>query len=107
MNISFATGPSSPFYFHTPDLKVPYFIIIEFISYVGWIKVAETLLNPFGEDDEDFQINYLIDRNVQVSYMIVDAADYDMEQAAQAKDPFIGKEGLTRSMLDQKFEFLV
>ena len=97
LNISFATGPSSPFYFHTPDLKVPYFIIIEFISYVGWIKVAETLLNPFGEDDEDFQINYLIDRNVQVSYMIVDAADYDMEQAAKLKDPFIGKEGLTRS----------
>ena len=32
---------------------------------MGWIKVAETLLNPFGEDDEDFQINYLIDRNVQ------------------------------------------
>ena len=29
---------------------------------MGWIKVAETLLNPFGEDDEDFQINYLIDR---------------------------------------------
>ena len=32
----------------------------------GWIKVAETLLNPFGDDDEDFHINYLIDRNLQV-----------------------------------------
>ena len=40
--------------------------MVEFICYMGWIKVAETLLNPFGEDDEDFQINYLIDRNVQV-----------------------------------------
>ena len=39
--------------------------VISFFS--GWIKVAETLLNPFGDDDEDFHINYLIDRNLQVS----------------------------------------
>ena len=84
VNISFSN--QSPFDFHTPDMKIPYFTIIEFIAYMGWIKVAETLVNPFGEDDEDFQINYLIDRNVQVSYLIVDDADMEMEMS---KDPFL------------------
>ena len=49
-----------------PVIFVPFFTIIEFIGYIGWIKVAETLLNPWGDDDEDFEINYLIERNFQV-----------------------------------------
>ena len=53
---------------------------------MGWIKVAETLLNPFGDDDEDFQINYLIDRNFHVSCMIVDGGDIETRMG---KDPFI------------------
>ena len=74
----------SPFDEHTPDFYIPVFTILEFICYSGWIKVAETLLNPFGDDDEDFEINYLIDRNLQVSYIIVDDADTEMEVI----DPF-------------------
>lgn len=29
-------------------------------------QVAECLVNPFGEDEEDFDVNFLIDRNLQV-----------------------------------------
>ena len=45
-----------------PDIYVPVFTILEFIFYFGWMKVAESLINPFGEDDDDFAINYIIDR---------------------------------------------
>ena len=64
LSIPFST--KAPFNQHTPDFYIPIFTLAEFFCYMGWIKVAESLLNPFGDDDEDFQINYLIDRNLQV-----------------------------------------
>ena len=30
------------------------------------VQVAESLLNPFGGDDDDFEINPLIETNLQV-----------------------------------------
>ena len=54
------------------DLFYPFFLTIQFAFYFGWLKVAETLINPFGEDDDDFELNRLIDRHCQVGYMIVE-----------------------------------
>lgn len=45
----------------------PFMLIVEFFFYMGWLKVAEALMNPFGDDDDDFEIMWMIDRNVQVN----------------------------------------
>ena len=48
------------------DMFYPFFLTIQFTFFFGWLKVAETLINPFGEDDDDFELNRLIDRHCQV-----------------------------------------
>jgi hypothetical protein len=66
------------------DIYLPIFTLTRFILYFGWLHVAESLINPFGEDDEDFDINYLINRNVQISYLMVEATEYEDD----LEDPF-------------------
>uniref|UniRef100_A0A914WA62 Bestrophin homolog n=1 Tax=Plectus sambesii TaxID=2011161 RepID=A0A914WA62_9BILA len=54
------------------DIYIPVLTISQFVFYFGWLKVAEALLNPLGEDDDDFEMNYFLDKNLQAALTIVD-----------------------------------
>ncbi|KAK6732130.1 hypothetical protein RB195_016485 [Necator americanus] len=57
------------------DLYIPIMSILQFTFIVGWVKVAEVLLNPLGEDDDDFESNWIIDRNLQVGFSVEECYD--------------------------------
>lgn len=65
---------------------IPLSFVVEFIIYMGWLKVSESLMNPFGEDDHNFGLNNMIDRNIKLSYLIVD--DMHNEHPELLKDQY-------------------
>ena len=48
------------------------FHMAQFVMYLGWFTVAKIMLNPFGDDVEDFDTCYMVNRNLQTSLQIVD-----------------------------------
>uniref|UniRef100_A0A914CSZ9 Bestrophin homolog n=1 Tax=Acrobeloides nanus TaxID=290746 RepID=A0A914CSZ9_9BILA len=60
------------------DLYIPFMTMLQLVFYMGWLKVAEALLNPLGDDDDDFECNYIIDRNITISLLMADQCNDEM-----------------------------
>ncbi|XP_056149449.1 bestrophin-4 isoform X2 [Lampris incognitus] len=78
-------NPEKGYKDHTVDMYVPVFTLLQFFFYSGWLKVGELIINPFGEDDDDFETNQLIDRNIQVSMLAVDDMYQNLPLAVKDK----------------------
>lgn len=70
------------------DLYYPIFMTVKFLFFFGWLRVAETLYNPFGEDDDDFELNELINRHFKVAMNIVEENE---DHPELQKDVFWGR----------------
>ncbi|KIH47516.1 Bestrophin [Ancylostoma duodenale] len=75
-----------PLMYPQVDAYFPVMTSLQFVFYMGWMKAIEGILNPFGEDDDDFETNSLIDRNITMGMMIVDQG-YDRPPELR-RDPF-------------------
>ena len=60
----------------------------EFLFYLGWLQVAKIMLNPFGEDEDDIEVNHIIDRNLATSFLIVNGDRRDFP--SRPVDTFAG-----------------
>uniref|UniRef100_F1L4A4 Bestrophin homolog n=1 Tax=Ascaris suum TaxID=6253 RepID=F1L4A4_ASCSU len=67
------------------DIVVPVMTMVQFLFYVGWMKAAEVILNPMGDDDDDFECNFLLDKNLATSLSIVDETHYDAPTVQEDK----------------------
>ncbi|VDM58360.1 unnamed protein product [Angiostrongylus costaricensis] len=59
------------------DTVFPIFTVVQFLFYVGWFKVGQDLLRPFGLDDDDIELSYILDRNIVISFAIVNYLQTD------------------------------
>ena len=63
---------------HDLNIPIPLFSLLKFFFYFGWLHVSQVLINPLGDDDEDFDVNDLLDRHLQISYLMVEGEDNEV-----------------------------
>ncbi|KAI1706962.1 bestrophin, RFP-TM, chloride channel domain-containing protein [Ditylenchus destructor] len=96
-----SSGPETIETYNAHDLYVthyyvPFMSMLQYIFYVGWLKVGEALLNPLGNDDDDFECNYVINENLSLGLMLVDDC---YAKAPEQKPDSFGKAHVENSLM--------
>ena len=65
------------------DHFIPIFLIFEFLFYMGWLKVASNLYNPFGDDDEDLALMDLLNGHIKICMKIIDDDKNDIPEVLE------------------------
>mmetsp|Transcript_34732 Transcript_34732/g.48484 ORF Transcript_34732/g.48484 Transcript_34732/m.48484 type:complete len:592 (+) Transcript_34732:173-1948(+) len=55
------------------DYYFPFFSVLEFVIFAGWLQVAAKMLDPYGlrSDEESFDLIWVLHRNVEVGNTII------------------------------------
>ncbi|KAH7717912.1 Protein BEST-1 [Aphelenchoides avenae] len=73
------------------NIVLPFMTLLQIFFYLAWAKVAEEQLNPLGTDDDDFESDYIIDRNLTVSMLM--AGRFSQFYPEQHPDAFDKQQG--------------
>ena len=88
------------------DFYFPFCLTFEFLFFYGWLKVAMTMYNPCGCDDEDFEILALLKRHIQVAYEIVDEGEdfpeVRKDELVKSKSDLNNEEGYMKPSIDKE-----
>merc|ERR1711909_223918 len=59
------------------DPYFPFPIVLKLIFFIGWLKVAQALEQPFGQDETDFKMDLIFKRHIRATAVIL--AQFDQQ----------------------------
>lgn len=87
------------FYHSDADTLFPFLTILRFLFGIGWLKVAEDLAKPFGDDDDDTNLCAVLQNYIRMVFTIADYAPVTRPNNALAS---IGNNTSTSAYIDEQ-----
>jgi len=66
------------------DCYLPILPAMQYLAYLSWLKLGEVSVNPFGEDDDDFDIIGLFDNHVKRAHDLLQLFEVGLNNPTKA-----------------------